>query len=283
MVAQILDGTATARRLLDDVKQRVERLRADGVTPKLATVLVGDDPSSRTYVQMKANRCASVGIESVRIELPQSTTTEELVATIQRLSNDVDIDGILLQHPVPDQIDERAAFEAISPRKDVDGVTFSSFAETALGTPRYHSATPGGIMRLIDAYDIKLEGLHAVVVGRSAILGMPMGMLLLNRNATVTYCHSRTANLAEEVRRADLVVAAAGRPELVRAAWIKPGAIVVDAGYHPGNVGDVEQAGADKVGGYLAPVPGGVGPMTIATLLAQTVDSAEHRAAGLAA
>ena len=184
-------------------------------------------------------------------------------------------DGILVQHPVPLPVDERAAFEAISARKDVDGVTATSFAAMALGTSGHRSCTPAGIIRLLEAYDVALTGKHAVVVGRSPILGLPLGMLLLARDATVTYCHSRTENLADEVARADVVVAAAGRAQLVCGEWIRPGAVVVDAGYHPGNVGDVEFEAAARRASLITPVPGGVGPMTIALLLAQTVDAAE--------
>jgi methylenetetrahydrofolate dehydrogenase (NADP+)/methenyltetrahydrofolate cyclohydrolase len=280
MAAEKLDGKRTSAALLSEIESRVKVLRGAGVYPCLATVLVGNDPASRTYVQMKAHKCASVGIESLRVELDESTTTEDLVAVISKLSEDPSVDGILLQHPVPQHIDERAAFEAITAAKDVDGVTQASFAAMALGLPGYHSCTPGGILRLLDAYRIEIEGKHAVVVGRSAILGLPMGMLLLGRNATVTYCHSRTRDLAEQVRRADIVVAAIGIPEFIRGEWIKPGAVVVDAGYNEGSIGDVDQDGADDVATWLTPVPGGVGPMTIALLLAQTVQSAELRHLG---
>ena len=270
-----MDGTALAAKLLDETTSRAQQFLADtGRKPCLATVLVGDDPASRTYVKMKMNRSAKAGIESVRNELPDTTTTRELVEHIEALSADPAIDGILLQHPVPEQIDERAAFEAIAPHKDVDGVTMHSFASMAFGNTGFESCTPGGIMRLIDAYDVELSGARAVVIGRSPILGKPMGMLLLARDATVTYCHSKTRDLPSLVADADLVVAAVGRPEFVKGAWIKPGAVVIDAGYNPGNVGDVEYAGAAETARLITPVPGGVGPMTIAVLLAQTVDAA---------
>ncbi len=275
MSATIIDGKATADALLADTAERAARyLSEHGRRPCLAAVLVGDDPASRTYVRMKARRSEQVGIESRPIELAEKTTTEELVTEIGALSADPGVDGILLQHPVPSQIDERAAFEAIDPAKDVDGVTRTSFAKMAFGEPGFASATPGGIMRLLDAYDVPLSGTQAVVVGRSPILGKPLGMLLLGRNATVTYCHSRTTDLPGQVAQADLVVAAVGRPELVKGAWIRPGAVVVDAGYNPGNVGDVEFATAADRASMITPVPGGVGPMTIAVLLAQTVDAA---------
>ncbi|CCH33217.1 tetrahydrofolate dehydrogenase/cyclohydrolase catalytic domain-containing protein [Actinosynnema sp. NPDC047251] len=276
MSATVLDGTAVSHSLLDATAARAAAFAASsGRTPTLATVLVGDDPASRTYVKMKRSRCAKVGIGSRAVELPASTTTEQLVAAISALSADPTVDGILLQHPVPAHVDERAAFEAIAPGKDVDGVTMHSFAAMAFGEPGFHSCTPGGILRLLDAYDLPLTGRRAVVIGRSPILGKPVGMLLLARDATVTYCHSRTADLAEAVREADVVVAAVGRPELVRGEWVKPGAVVVDAGYNPGNVGDVEHAAAAERAGHITPVPGGVGPMTIAVLLEQTVRAAE--------
>ncbi len=280
MTAQILDGRAVSAGMLDDVKHDVgEFIKEYGRVPVLATVLAGDDPASHTYVRMKSNRCAQVGMTSRRIELDASISTETLVDQIRELSADPGVDGILLQHPVPGHIDERAAFEAIAPSKDVDGVTRTSVAMMAFGEGGFASATPGGIMALLDAYDIPLSGRHAVVIGRSPILGKPVGMLLLARDASVTYCHSRTVDLAAHVREADVVIAAVGRPELIRGEWIKPGAVVVDAGYAD-NKGDVEYAAAAERASYITPVPGGVGPMTIATLLAQTIRAArDHEAA----
>jgi methylenetetrahydrofolate dehydrogenase (NADP+)/methenyltetrahydrofolate cyclohydrolase len=260
-----------AAELLAETAAQVTRVTAGDRPPCLAAVLVGDDPASHTYVRMKANRCRAVGIESRRIELDAATTTEQLVGVITDLSRDDGVDGILLQHPVPEHVDERAAFEAIAPAKDVDGVTRTSFAAMAFGEPGFVSCTPGGIMRLLDAYGVELSGRRAVVVGRSPILGMPVGLLLLRRDATVTYCHSKTVERAARVAEADVVVAAVGRPELIRGEWIKPGAVVVDAGYNPGNVGDVEFEAAEQRAALIPPVPGGVGPMTIAVLLAQTV------------
>lgn len=275
MTATIIDGTATAAALYAETMQRAGAFRAThGRAPCLATVLVGDDPASHTYVRMKVNRCRQVGIDSRRVELPATSATTEVVRRIQELSADRSVDGILLQHPVPAQVDERAAFEAISPGKDVDGVTGASFAAMAFGEPGYQSCTPGAIVRLLDTYQVPLSGACAVVVGRSPILGKPVGMLLLARDATVTYCHSRTVELPIAVGQADVLVAAVGKPELIRGDWIKPGAVVIDAGYHPGNVGDVEYAAAAERAALITPVPGGVGPMTIAVLLAQTVDAA---------
>jgi methylenetetrahydrofolate dehydrogenase (NADP+) / methenyltetrahydrofolate cyclohydrolase len=234
MSAHLIDGTAVAARFLEQVTVGTTQFaRAHGRIPCLATVLVGDHPTSRTYVRMKRNRTATVGMESRYVELPASTTTGELVAEITTLSDDPVVDGILLQHPVPDHVDERAAFEAIAPIKDVDGVTMQSFAAMAFDAPGFHSCTPGGILRLLDAYDVALSGTQAVMIGRSPILGRPVGMLLLARDATVRYCHSRTLDLADHVRRADIVVAAVGRAELIRGEWIKPGAVVVDADITP--------------------------------------------------
>ncbi|GAB7059094.1 bifunctional 5,10-methylenetetrahydrofolate dehydrogenase/5,10-methenyltetrahydrofolate cyclohydrolase [Streptomyces mexicanus] len=276
--ARLMDGTALARRIVEDTaRQAADLTRRTGTQPCLATVLVGEDPASVTYVRMKQNRCRTAGIASRHVALPARTATEELVATLRSLSGDPAVHGILLQHPVGDHIDERAAFEAIAPEKDVDGVTFASFATMSFGVPGFVSCTPGGILRLLDAYDVDLTGKRAVVVGRSAILGKPVGMLLLARDATVTYCHSRTADLSAVVREADVVVAAVGRPRLIRGQDVKPGAVVVDAGYNPGNVGDVDFDSAVERASLITPVPGGVGPMTIATLLEQTVTAAARQ------
>lgn len=277
MAAQLLDGRAVSAEMLRQCAVDAAGIATtSGHRPTLATVLVGDDPASHTYVRMKANRCAEVGIESRRVHLDATATTDDLLRVVRGLSDDPQVDGILLQHPVPAHIDERAAFEAIAATKDVDGVTHASFAAIALSGNGYNSATPGGIMSLLDAYDIPLAGRHAVVVGRSAILGKPMGMLLLGRDATVTYCHSRTVDLASHVENADVLIAAAGVPDLIKGEWVKAGAVVVDAGYAD-NRGDVHFASASERAGYITPVPGGVGPMTIATLLAQTVSSARRR------
>lgn len=277
MAGMVLDGKSLAQQLERELAVRVEKIKArsQGKAPILATILVGDDPASATYVRMKGNACKRVGMESLKIVLPQTTTTEELLGEIDRLNANPDVHGILLQHPVPRQIAERQCFDHIDLAKDVDGVTVLGFGRMAMNEPAYGSATPAGIMRLLRHYEMPLEGKHAVVVGRSPILGKPIAMMLLNANATVTICHSKTQGLAEIVRQADLIVGAVGKPEFIKGAWIKEGAVVVDAGYHPGNVGDVElSAVRDKCSAYT-PVPGGVGPMTIATLMAQTVEAAE--------
>ncbi len=278
MSAVILDGKSLAQKTEAELSERVAKLKAStGTTPILATILVGDDPASATYVKMKGNACTRIGMESLKVELPASTSTEELMAKIQELNANPDVHGILLQHPVPAQIDERLCFDAIDLSKDVDGVTCLGFGRMAMGEDAYGCATPKGIMRLLEAYEVELEGKHAVVVGRSPILGKPMAQMLLNANATVTICHSRTINLHAHIGRADLIVGAVGKPEFIKADWIKDGAVVVDAGYHPGGIGDIEMAPLiDRVTAYT-PVPGGVGPMTINTLIYQSVESAEKK------
>jgi methylenetetrahydrofolate dehydrogenase (NADP+)/methenyltetrahydrofolate cyclohydrolase len=278
----VLDGKAVARALEGELLPRVEKVRAaSGRTPILATILVGDDPASATYVRMKGNACRRVGMESRRVALAAQTSTAALLACIDRLNDDPDVHGILLQHPVPRQIDERACFDRIRLEKDVDGVTSAGFGRMAMGERAFGSATPAGILRLLDHYQIAVAGLRAVVLGRSPILGKPMAAMLVNRDATVTVCHSKTRELPGLVAEAELVVAAVGRPEFVRGDWIRPGAVVIDAGYHPPGVGDVELAAAIPRCAAYTPVPGGVGPMTIATLMAHTVEAAE-RAAGIA-
>jgi methylenetetrahydrofolate dehydrogenase (NADP+)/methenyltetrahydrofolate cyclohydrolase len=227
---------------------------------------------------MKRNTCARVGMESIAVELSEDTTTEELLEKIRSLNNDVNVHGILLQHPVPSQIDERLCFDEIDINKDVDGVTCLGFGNMSMGLDAYGSCTPAGIMRLINHHNIKIEGLNAVVVGRSPILGKPMAMMLLNMNATVTICHSRTRNLDLIIKNADLIVGAVGIPKFIKSDWIKKDAIVIDAGYHPEKCGDIDLDNIEKIACAYTPVPGGVGPMTINTLILQTLQSAERTA-----
>ena len=284
MSALVLDGKKLATLVEADLTARVLTIKEKTTqTPILATILVGDDASSATYVKMKGNACRRVGMDSLSVTLPSHTTTQELLAQIEQLNNNPNVHGILLQHPVPHQIDERACFDAIQLNKDVDGVTCLGFGRMSMGEAAYGSATPQGIMTLLKHHNIQLEGKHAVVVGRSAILGKPMAMMLLAANATVTICHSKTPNLAELIKQADIVVGAVGKPRFIKAEWIKDGATVVDAGYHTvdGGVGDIDISDALKarVSAYT-PVPGGVGPMTIATLITQTV-MADEKAANL--
>jgi methylenetetrahydrofolate dehydrogenase (NADP+)/methenyltetrahydrofolate cyclohydrolase len=278
MAGILLDGKALAKQIEQELTQRVKHLQeaGQGKVPTLATILVGNDPASATYVKMKGNACHRIGMHSRQVALPTETTTAELLDAIARLNDDPDVQGILLQHPVPSHIDERRCFDAIRLDKDVDGVTCHGFGRMAMGERAYGSATPAGIMRLLDHYGISLVGKHAVVVGRSPILGKPMALMLLNAHATVTICHSRTTHLAALVRQADIVVGAVGKPEFIRGDWIRDGAVIIDAGYHPGGIGDIElRAVIDTCAAYT-PVPGGVGPMTIATLITQTVEAAEH-------
>jgi len=280
MTGLVLDGKALSKQIESELTERVKAIlaRNGGKIPILATILVGDDPASVTYVRMKGNACRRVGMESTQIHLPPESTTEMVLAEIDKLNADPAVHGILLQHPVPKQVDERSCFDRIALAKDVDGVTCLGFGRMAMGEPAHGSATPAGIMRLLAHYKIPLEGRRAVIVGRSPILGKPLAMMLMNANATVTVCHSRTQNLPDVVRQGDIVVGAVGKAEFIKGDWIKPGAVVVDAGYNEGNVGDVElPAVIEKCSAYT-PVPGGVGPMTIAMLISQTVDSAEKAA-----
>jgi len=272
----VLDGKSLAKSTEEDMANRVKVLKEKGITPVLATILVGSDPASATYVKMKGNACNRVGMDSLKIELPEETSTEELLKQINELNLDQKVHGILLQHPVPSQIDERKCFDAIDINKDVDGVTCLGFGNISMGEKAYGSCTPAGIMRLIKHHEINLEGKHAVVIGRSPILGKPMAMMLLNENATVTICHSRTQELETIIGRADILVGAVGIPEFIKSDWIKDGSIVIDAGYHPQKCGDIELKGImDRAYAYT-PVPGGVGPMTINTLILQTLESCEN-------
>ena len=271
---KVLAGCVEAE-LEERVRGVVDKL---GFKPVLATILVGDNPASVTYVKMKAKACERIGLESRIVKLDKNTTTDELLAQIKSLNDEKRVCGILLQHPVPKQIDERACFDAIRPDKDVDGVNSLSFGKMAMGEPAYVSATPYGIIRILKHYGVELAGKHAVVVGRSAILGKPVAMLLLNENCTVTICHSKTKNLPEVLRSADIVVGCVGKPNFIQADWLKEGVVLVDAGYNKGNVGDIDLENCKSKSSAYTPVPGGVGPMTINSVLLQTVESAEKLA-----
>jgi methylenetetrahydrofolate dehydrogenase (NADP+)/methenyltetrahydrofolate cyclohydrolase len=274
MSSIILDGKKLSEKIKSSLKEEISSLKSKtGKQPSLATILVGSNPSSQTYVNMKVKSCESIGMTSKKIELPENTTTKELLEVIDSLNNDPAINGILLQHPSPKGIDERLAFDRILPEKDVDGVTTLSFGKLSMGEKTFYPCTPYGIMLLLEEYNIPLSGKNAVVVGRSAILGKPMAMLLLDKNATVTICHSQTKNLPDLVHGADIIVGAVGKPELIKGEWIKKGSVVIDAGYNAGNIGDIELSTASLRSSYHTPVPGGVGPMTICVLLKQTVDS----------
>lgn len=273
----VLDGRKIANRIEQELKDRVQKIiEVTHRKPVLATVLVGDNPASVTYVRMKGNACKRVGLDYLKVEMPHHTTTHELIEKIQELNRAENVHGILLQHPVPSHIDEQQCFNAISEEKDVDGVNTDTFGKMSMMLQSFYSATPLSILTILKEYNIELEGKEVVVVGRSPILGKPVAMMLLNENATVTICHSKTKNLPNVLRRADIVVGAVGIPKFIRADWVKEGVVLVDAGYNPGNIGDIDLDQAiDKCSAYT-PVPGGVGPMTIISLIKQTVESAEN-------
>ena len=273
----ILNGKDLAFQAEEDFKKRVSKIRNNsGIIPVLATILVGNDPASKTYVKMKGNACERIGMKSIKVELPQETSTSDLLKTIQNLNDDEEISGILLQHPTPSHINERLCFDAIKLNKDVDGVTSLGFGKMTMLEKAYGSCTPYGIMRLLEYYKIPLSGKHAVVVGRSPILGKPMAMMLLNANATVTICHSKTENLPSIISKADIVVGAVGIPKFIKSEWIKDNSVVIDAGYHPQKCGDIDLEGVISRSSAYTPVPGGVGPMTINTLIMQTLESCEN-------
>lgn len=272
----VLDGKLLSQSSEQDLVKRVQLIKEKtGTIPTLATILVGQDPASTTYVRMKGNACERIGMDSLKVELSSATSTSQLLKEIFRLNQDPAVHGILLQHPVPEQINERECFDAIALEKDVDGVTCLGFGNMSMGEAAYGSCTPVGIMRLLKHYDIEISGKHAVIVGRSPILGKPMAMMLLNENATVTICHSKTQGLDKHVQKADILVGAVGIPKFIKSDWIKEDSVVIDAGYHPEKCGDID---LNKVEGKCyayTPVPGGVGPMTINTLLMQTVEACE--------
>ena len=282
MAATIIDGRAAAAELRAEVAQGVAAFRErHGRAPGLVGVQVGDDPASEIYQAGKAKAAEEAGMISRRVVLPEATTQDELDALIDELNADESVDGMLVQLPVPDQISEVAIANRIHPDKDVDGFSPINLGRLIRGEPGSVPCTPAGIMWLLDRAGVQLEGAEAVVVGRSLIVGKPVALLLTSRSATVTVAHSRTRDLPALCRRADVLVAAVGRPEMIRGDWIKPGAAVIDVGINrtdEGLVGDVAGAEAAEVAGWLTPVPGGVGPMTIAYLLANTLDAARRRA-----
>ena len=284
MAAKILDGSATAKEIRAEIAEKVARLKSErGITPRLSVILVGADPASVTYTKMKKKACEAAGMLSDLIELPEDSTQEQVKSVIAELNADPTVHGILVQHPVPKHLDELDILATVAIEKDVDGISALSLGKLVLGTADYISCTPQGIVTLLDRYDIPIKGKEAVVVGRSIILGKPAALALLERHATVTICHSRTENLPDVVRRADILVAAIGKPEFIKGDWIKEGAVVVDAGYNrvegkSHDVGDVDFEAAAERASWITPVPGGVGPMTIAMLLSQTVKGAEKYA-----
>ncbi len=269
----LLDGKTLAQKIKEELKKKLALHKIQ--SKSLATILVGDDTASHTYVKMKIRACEMIGLGSRLISLSKDISTEALLKEIDILNQDSEIAGILLQHPVPAQIDERLAFDKIQISKDVDGVTSMGFGKISLGMQDvFAPCTPLGILRLLMHYNIPLEAKHIVVVGRSAILGRPLAMLALLHNATVTICHSYTKNIASHLKEADIVVGACGRPKLIKGEYLKDGVVVIDAGYNEGNVGDVDYESCLSKASYITPVPGGVGPMTIAMLLENTVKAA---------
>ena len=280
MTAQIISGKAIAENLLNSIKERINlRLESNKRAPGLAVILIGGDPASSIYVRNKRLACEKVGIRSVAYDLPATTTEAELLALIAQLNNDDSIDGILVQAPLPPQIKDEHIIEAISPDKDVDGFHPYNIGRLAVRQPTLRSCTPFGVIKMLQATNINLMGLNAVVVGVSNHVGRPMGLELLLAGCTVTSCHRHTKNLSQIVSEADLVVAAAGKPGLIKGEWIKPGAIVIDIGINrlaDGSIaGDVDFNAAKERVGWISPVPGGVGPMTVATLMENTLLSLE--------
>ncbi len=274
----ILDGKEVAQASTENLLVRVKKLNGFGRAPKLVAVLVGDDPASSTYVNMKERACHSLGIETEIKRLSKDTSTTELIQIIIDLNHDEKVDGILLQHPVPNQIDEISCFNAIDIKKDVDGVTTQGFGNMSMGLDAFGSCTPLGIMCILDHYKINLEGINALVIGRSQILGKPMAAMLLNANATVTTAHSKTQNLMDNLKNYDLVVVAVGLPKFVSADDLKQGSILIDAGYHPTEkCGDVDMTNISNIVSAYTPVPGGVGPMTINTLMMNTIEAMEKK------
>ncbi len=277
-MATIIDGKAVAAAVRERAAEGARALAARGVRPCLAVVLVGDDPASASYVRMKERDCAEVGIESRDHRLPAGTTQADLDALIDSLNADPAIHGILVQMPLPGHLDAESVIERIDPAKDADGFHPENLGLLVRGLPSFRACTPAGVMEMLKAYDIDPAGMRAVVVGRSTIVGKPMALLLLEANATVTVCHSRTRDLAAVCREADLLVAAIGRPKMIDASYVKPGAVVIDVGINrtdEGMVGDVDFASVEPIASAISPVPGGVGPMTRAMLMVNTIAAAE--------
>ena len=276
MSAVMIDGRAVAKNWKEEIEKQTAGLIEKGVTPHLAVVLVGENPASQVYVRNKENACIKAGIRSTVIRLDEGCTQAELEDTVRKLNGDASVHGILVQLPLPKHLDESRVLALIDPDKDVDGFHAMNSGRLMNGQPRFVPCTPLGVMKLLEAYDIPVAGRHAVIIGRSNIVGKPMAMLLLAKDATVTVCHSKTQNLSELARQADILVAAVGRPGFVTADIVKPGAAVIDVGINRVDgqiVGDVASE-VEQVAGYLTPVPGGVGQMTIAMLLANTLDAA---------
>ena len=278
MPAIVLDGAAVARDVYAALANRVSALGRQNVRPGLAAVQVGDDPASKIYIRNKVRACSAAGVHSMVKALPGDTTPEQLVEALHRLNSDPEIHGILVQLPLPGHFPTGLVASTVAPRKDVDGLTWHNLGALLAGQPQFEPCTPRGVIRLLESAGVEIAGRDAVVVGRSTIVGKPMAMMLTARSATVTMCHSRTANLERYCRNADILVVAAGRRGLVRGDMVKPGAAVIDVGINRGDkgiVGDVDFASVEKIAGWITPVPGGVGPMTIAMVIENTVQAAE--------
>jgi len=281
LIARILDGLALSKIVREALKSRVDLLRTRGVVPRLDVLVAAQDPASVSYVRMKRMWAEKIEMEGHSFDVTHDTSQGELLEKIAELNANPKVHGILLQHPLPKHLDEQEALLALGAEKDVDGISPQSLGRLVADLPGFRCATPLGIMKLLDHYDIPIQGKRAVVVGRSVILGKPAALMLLQKNATVTIAHSRTLDLPDLCREADILIAAVGKAEMIKGDWIKPGAVVVDAGYNrvegrKGDVGDVEFESASQIAGWITPVPGGVGPMTVASLLSNAVDSAEN-------
>ncbi|HPX62158.1 MAG TPA: bifunctional methylenetetrahydrofolate dehydrogenase/methenyltetrahydrofolate cyclohydrolase FolD [Deltaproteobacteria bacterium] len=279
-MANIIDGKAIAAKMRGKIAEGVQALKTKGITPGLAVVLVGDDPASRVYVTMKEKACHEAGIFSAEHKLPAGTSEAELLALVEQLNHDPKIHGILVQLPLPAHIDTDKVLEAISPLKDADGFHPYNVGRLSIGKPLFQPCTPYGVMVMLEETGVDLNGKDVVVIGRSNIVGKPIAMMCMAQNATVTVCHSRTRDLADVVRRADVVIAAVGRPQMIKGDWIKPGAVVIDVGINRLDtgklVGDVDYASAAERAAAITPVPGGVGPMTITMLLFNTLEAAQR-------
>lgn len=280
MSAQIIDGKKVASDIQESLKKEIGQLKAKGITPGLAVVLVGENPASKKYVASKEKTCESLGIKSFSHKLPETTTQDELMGVIQKLNNDPDVHGILVQLPLPRGLNEKEVMNAISPEKDVDGFGPISLGRLVLDEPGFLPCTPHGVIKMLEAYNIEPAGKHAVVIGRSVIVGKPLAHLLLRKNATVTICHSKTPDLKETCRKADILCVAIGRAQMVKGDWVKEGSAVIDVGINvtpEGKlVGDVDFDEAKKKAAWITPVPGGAGPMTIAMLMYNTVEAVKN-------
>jgi methylenetetrahydrofolate dehydrogenase (NADP+)/methenyltetrahydrofolate cyclohydrolase len=276
-MAKIIDGKAISLELKNELKEKVEKLNAEGKTCALAVIQVGSDPASSVYVGNKKKACAYIGIESLSYELPEETTEEELLALIERLNDDPKVHGILCQLPLPKHMNEQKITQAISPKKDVDGFHSQNVGALVLGNPGFVSCTPAGIIELLHRSNVEISGKHCVVIGRSNIVGKPMALLMLRENATVTICHSRTQNLKEICKSADILIVAIGKPQYITADYVKEGAVVIDVGIHRNEnnklCGDVNFEEVKEVASAITPVPGGVGPMTITMLMNNCVEA----------